>query len=135
MSYGGAARASWRVHVGRLISLLVVGGDAAAWQSLVTSLLAGLIVARLVFVLIGVALFIAGIVFRVRDWRRGRTLRSAVDRESAPAAVDSPDLSEAVLAMMMAEDAAESLAGCHSVGLSRCRNRAHSPQRRVRRPR
>lgn len=74
-----------------LVSLLVVGGDAGAWQSLVTSLLIGLVFAGLVFVLIGVALFIVGIVFRVRGWQRGHNLQSSADSELAPTAVDSPD--------------------------------------------
>lgn len=74
-----------------LVSLLVVGGDAGAWQSLATSLLIGLVFGGLVFVLIGIALFVVGIVFRVRDWRRGHNLQTSVDGELAPTAVDSPD--------------------------------------------
>ncbi|WIM14998.1 hypothetical protein [Microbacterium sp. zg-B96] len=74
-----------------LVSLLVVGGDAGAWQSLVTSLFVGLVFTGLVFVLIGFALFVAGIVFKVRDWRHGHNLQISADGALAPTAVDLPD--------------------------------------------
>lgn len=61
-----------------VVALLVMGGDASAWRALFQSVLVGVVFGGMIFALIGVALFIAGFVFRVRDWmRRGTSTTSA----------------------------------------------------------
>lgn len=67
--------AYWFVFGGYLFSvlpLLLLGGGANAWRSLFHNSLIGVAIGGMVFSLIGVALFVAGAWFKVRDWRENR---------------------------------------------------------------
>ncbi|GAA2983265.1 hypothetical protein JOD63_000702 [Microbacterium terrae] len=62
-----------------VVASLVLGGDAGAWQSLFQSVLGGLVFGGIIFALIGVALFIIGLVFKIRDWLTPHNSQSSVD--------------------------------------------------------
>lgn len=67
--------AYWFVFGGYLLfvlPLLILGGDANAWRSLFNNALIGVAIGGIIFSLIGVALFVAGAWFKVREWRQNR---------------------------------------------------------------
>lgn len=66
------------------VALLVLGGDAGAWVSLLQSLLLGLAFGGLLFSLVGIGLLAVGVGFRIRDWRRARASAAQSD-VAAPA--------------------------------------------------
>lgn len=67
-----------------VVALLVLGGNAGAWQSLLQNLVIGVIFGGIIFALIGVALFLIGLVFKIRDWLRRRAAAVTVEAGSTP---------------------------------------------------
>ncbi|MFE4727346.1 hypothetical protein [Microbacterium sp. NPDC056736] len=67
-----------------IVAILILGGDAGAWVSLFQSLLIGLALGGLLLSLVGIALLVAGLGYRIRDWWRARV--STEPSDAAPAA-------------------------------------------------
>ena len=73
------------------VASLVLGGDAGAWQSLLQNVLIGVVFGGIIFMLIGLALFITGLVFKIRDWLRGRRSNWSADA----GAMETPSANQA----------------------------------------